>query len=326
VDAWTRRLTATVAVALVAVLASMALARVLSDDAPEARHVAAWGDDRATCTAAAPCRSFQRALDVAPEGSEILVSGGRYGAQRLRPTPERKGSEPVVIRPAGQAPVEVAGELVVTGRDVEVRDITVAGWTVGAGASHVTMRRVRSTAGMFITSADHVRVLGGSVGPGTDYSPEIKAAEGSPIAPHDILIDGVTFHDWTRDDRSSHVDCLHVMAVDGLVVRRSRFRNCEAFALLFTSFGEAGTPRHVVVEDNDLGCCRSGFYSLQLGATSDAPYRDILVRNNRVPSGISVEDGGTAPGAGVRLMGNVGPPINPAACGLPGVEWDRCPG
>jgi hypothetical protein len=222
--------------------------------------------------------------------------------------------------------VRLDGELTIAARNVEVRDLTVAGWTTAPGASHVTLRDVRSTAGMFITSADHIRVLGGSVGPGTDYSPEIKAAEGSKVAPSDVLIDDVTFHDWTRDDRDSHVDCLHVMAADDLVIRNSRFRNCEAFALLFTSFGDAGSPRHVVVEDNDLGCCRSGFYSLRLGAPPGTRYRDVVVRDNRVPSGISIDPAGTTPGADVRVERNVGPaPAGSVACALDGVRWDACP-
>jgi hypothetical protein len=327
VDPSPRRLTSALILTAAVVAALIVPVSLLVDRgvAPTRQYVAPAGDDRADCTRSDPCASLQRALDQSEPGSEIRMAGGVYPAQTLSGA-ARRGSKRVVIRPAGRTPVRLKGELTIAARNLEVRDLTVAGWTTAPGASHVTMRDVHSTAGMFITSADHIHVLGGSVGPGTDYSPEIKAAEGSRVAPSDVLIDDVTFHDWTRNDKDSHVDCLHVMAADDLVIRNSRFRNCEAFALLFTSFGDAGSPRHVVVEDNDLGCCRSGFYSLRFGAPPGTRYRDVVVRDNRVPSGISIDPAGTTRGADVRVERNVGPgPQGSVACALDGVRWDACP-
>jgi hypothetical protein len=286
---------------------------------PELLYVAPRGDNAGRCTSSQPCASFQRALEVASREAEVLVAGGRYPAQTL--TVRRgDGAPPVTIRPASEAPVRLDGQLTISSRRLEVRDMEVGGWMATPAASHVVLRDIRSHAGMFITSASDISVIGGSVGPGSDYSPEIKAAQGSSRPPRRILIDGVTFHDWVRTRPDSHVDCLHVMAVDGLVIRRSSFANCEAFAILFTEFGNAGSPRNVTVQDNRMSCCRSGYYALLLGG--NGRYRNFLISGNSTNSSLSVAPGTTDSGANIRFVRNRSTaPFNPLLCDMPGVSW-----
>jgi hypothetical protein len=285
--------------------------------------VAPNGADGGTCTAELPCQTFAYAYSTAAPGQAVVVAGGRYPPQSIPALPGRAGRAAVVVRPASGGRVVVAGELDVFGSEVEVRDMQVRGWYVHPGASGVTLRDVESVGGMFITSADHVSVLGGSVGPGNDYSPEIKAAAGSSRPPRDIVIDGVLFHDWRRTNGVSHVDCLHVMAVDGLVLRRSRFRDCEAFDVLLSVYGTAGAPRNVVVEGNDLGCCRSGYFSLMLAGRPGAPFRNVRVLDNRAARGFAIQPGSTTATSRIRFHGNVAPTFSSANCGMPGVVWDH---
>jgi hypothetical protein len=186
----------------------------------------------------------------------------------------------------------------------------------------VTFRNIESTAGAFVTSASDVSAIGGSVGPGVNYSPEIKDDGGSSLPPRRILFDGVIFHDWTRNDNSSHVDCLHVMAVDGFVLRNSRFRNCEIFDVLFTRFGTTGSPRNVVVENNFFSCCRSGYYSLLLANGHGEQWSNFLIRNNSTDKPMSLGEGSTTARSRVVFRGNIGPYFNTLDCRAPGVSWD----
>ena len=200
-----------------------------------------------------------------------------------------------------------------------IERLAVRGVTVGPGARHVRLRNITDTAGLFITSADDVDVIGGSVGPGHDFSSEIKAVEGSARPPRRILIEGVTFHDWTRRDPASHVDCLHVIAVRGLVLRANRFVNCEAFDVLFTTSGDA--PH---------AAARRGREQLLLAAAGRATtrwrsrtppgavYRDFLIRHNSSDNSYSVGEGSTVAGSNVRFIANVGPSFNPAPLRCPG--------
>lgn len=286
---------------------------------PELLYVAPRGDDTGRCTRTQPCASFERALEVASREADVVVAGGLYPAQTL--TAHRSSRAPqVTFRPAPGAPVRLEGQLTISSRRLEVRDMEVGGWMATPAASHVVLRDIHSAAGMFITSASDISVIGGSVGPGSDYSPEIKAAQGSSRPPRRILIDGVTFHDWIRTRPDSHVDCLHVMAVDGLVIRRSSFANCEAFAILFTEYGDAGSPRNVTVQDNRLSCCRSGYYALLLGGSGR--YRNFLISGNSTNSSLSVAPGTTGAGANIRFVRNRSTaPFNRLLCALPGVTW-----
>ena len=319
-------LVAAVAVVAVACAAVLAL-RGGDDHAPAPPRppthpltIAPGGTDDGVCGPRSPCATFSRAFAVARPGDVVDVRPGSYEAQLLSPDGRPSTSKPVVFAGPPQGGATIDGELEVGAHAVEFRDLTVRGVIAHPGADHVTLRRIRNQAGLFITSASNISVIGGSVGPGVNFSPEIKAAEGSRIPPRNILIDGVTFHDWTRTEADAHVDCLHVLSVDGLVIRRSRFVRCEAFNLLFTSYGLAGPPRNVVVEDSDFSCCRSGYYSISLG-TAGANFRNFVIRRNRANKDFSVDEGTTRPGANIRFEGNHVPYANPVLCSRPGTIW-----
>jgi hypothetical protein len=290
-------------------------------DGPAARFVAPDARRACDCSRRDPCASLARALDVAKPGEVVEIAAGTYPEQQLTGAARPPSGRPVVFRPASGARVEIGG-LVVGAQDVELERLEVTGLYVDARARDVVLRELTVKGALFITSAARISVLGGSVGPGTDVSSQIKAESGSTTPPRDIRIEGVAFHDFTRSDPSAHVECLHVMAVERLTLRGNSFSNCEAFDVLFTKFGETGSPRDILIENNTFSCCRSGFYSVFLGGGHGEIWEDVLVRNNSADRGFSVSQEAVGPRARVRFLSNVAPGVNPLLCGLPGVEWD----
>ena len=250
--------------------------------------VSSSGSDRNGCSSSAPCASFDRAYHVALPGAVVSVAAGSYPAQVVTPDPSKLAGPDVVFQPAGA--VSLAG-LVITGSHVEVDNLTTAGWYVNQGASFVTLRNLTATGSVFITSASNVSVLGGSAGwgPGQYVSngSQIKTASGSTTAPSNILIDGVTFHDFRKTPGSfDHVDCLHILSGNGITIQNSRFVNCEAFDILFTVFGASGSPTNVLVQNNVL-LQSQGYNSLLLGGGHGEVFINFMIRNNSSPQSIS---------------------------------------
>ena len=277
---------------------------------PAELSVAADGSDSGPCSSAQPCATLGAAYQKAHAGQTIVtIAAGHYPLQTIEsgdPTDAAR-SGLVTFRPSAPGSVEL-DELVVDAPNVQVTGVRTAGWTILGGGSHVTLRNVESTAAVFVTSARNVRILGGSVssvGQPVVNGSQIKAAEGSSTPPRNVLFDGVSFHDMLRAPGSSdHVDCLHVMAVDGLIVRRSRFWNCEAFDILFTVFGDAGPPHNVLLENNFFQCCHSGYYAVQLGGGHGERWSDFELRNNTADSSLNVNVASTVTGP-IRIVGNL---------------------
>ncbi|MEA2659841.1 MAG: hypothetical protein QOF64_2440 [Candidatus Binatota bacterium] len=322
---------ALVLVLLLAVFGVGALAHVHKPRHGDSRIVSATrflsptGVDRGGCRRKKrPCLTFNYAYQEAMRGEIVEVAAGDYADQTITSNAVKTGSGRVIFRPAEKAKVSL-GKIRVEASNVELRNMRTPEWYAAPGSRNLVFRNIRVKGAIFITSASRISVIGGSVGPGTNFSPEIKAAAGSTVAPRNILIDGVTFHDWTRTDLSAHVDCLHVLTVDGLVVRNSRFRNCEAFNILFTQYGDAGPPRHVVIENNFFDCCRSGFYSVYLSGqpalNGGSPFRDFLIRFNSANKGFAVGETTTDAASDVRFDSNVAPIPNRLLCAWTGVSW-----
>ena len=281
--------------------------------------VSPTGSDRNRCSVARPCASFDRAYRVARPGDIVIVRGGKYKSQRIPvDSTKERSTRRVVFRAAKGERVQLSW-LEVHGKHVSFERLRSNGWYVKPGAQDVVFRNVTTTDSFYITSASDVSLIGGSVGPGVDKSPQIKACTGCPTPPRNILISGVRFHDWVRQTPGTHVDCLHVMAVDGLVVRKSRFQNCEHFDILFTRFGSAGTPENVRLENNVLSCCRTGYYSVYLGGGHDEVYRNFMIRNNSTDKAMAVCSDCTILGD-ITFYSNIAPSIS--GCDTPGVHGD----
>jgi len=103
-------------------------------------------------------------------------------------------------------------------------------------------------------------MIGGSVGPGVDYHPQIAPSNGWQGQGMNFVFDGVWFHDWTRTSTSVHTECLQVAGTTNMVIRNSKFSNCAVFDLSFTSYNNAGRVTNLLMENNFFDTAVSGGY------------------------------------------------------------------
>jgi len=274
-----------------------------------ALYVSPSGSPTSNCSQSSPCANLDRAYHLAQPGQQVQILAGTYPSQLVRVDTSKTSQSNVVFQGVGS--VSLSG-LRILASHLEIRSVTTNGWSVETPAADVTLRNVTSTSAIFITGASDVSVLGGSAGPpqGTYLSngSQIKATSGSTVPPKRILIDGVVFHDFRKAPGSAdHVDCLHILSGDGITVRDSRFANCEAFAILFTVLGTAGPPTNVLVENNFLECCASGFYSLSLGGGHGEVFTNFLIRNNSTDKPMTTSTANTL--HNVVFRNNIAPSI-----------------
>jgi hypothetical protein len=249
------------------------------------------GDDGGSCSKDEPCETISRALKKAHAGGEILLGSGSYPAQALRGAPDPDGTRPVVVRPAPGAQVRT-GRLAIHTKNLELRGLRMTGWYAYADAGRLTLRddHVRW---FFVDSASDIRILGGTVGPSDAIDPQIRAADrdGAPV-PRNILIDGVTFHDFTtRTDPSAHVECLQFGAGRHVVVRRSRFVNCADHSIFVGAWGGTATVKDFTFEDNRFLGVDKGYYSLRVASDDPTRTSDIVVRRNSATMTMRIDPG-----------------------------------
>ncbi|MEZ5098366.1 MAG: choice-of-anchor Q domain-containing protein [Thermoleophilia bacterium] len=163
----------------------------------------------------------------------------------------------MVFRPAPGARVRT-GELSIKGaRDVEFRGfeaddlfiVPLNGPDGGPRPENVAFRNM-TTRFFFVRSGKRVSIVGGSVG-GIDeaISSTIGTYPGLPVS-EDVLIDGVTFHDVTRDaNPTGHIECLFVQESDRVVIRRSRFTRCDVMDVYVNDI-LGGTITNLTIENN----------------------------------------------------------------------------
>jgi hypothetical protein len=244
----------------------------------------------------------------------VQVQAGTYPAQTVNPAGK---TSPVVIRPVTGASVVIGG-LDVYASHVEFQDMTTYSLYAHEGADDVTWRNMTDRGGLYIRSASNISIIGGSIGPGDNISNFITAAYQSTTPSRNILLDGVTIHDFTRSDPSAHVDCLAVDDVDGLTIRNSTFRTCEAFDIIFGEDNNSGRgARNVLIEDNRFDCCESGYYSVFF-ANFEGPG---IFRDNSANKSITVATDGSA--RNLRISRNVLPYLNERLCRVPTVRFDH---
>jgi hypothetical protein len=295
--------------------------------------VSVGGSDAGRCTSARPCRSFDRAYRVARLGSLVVVRGGRYPDQTL----EGEGAKArlvartrnVVFLPARGARVRVA-ELEVRVPHVEFRNMRVEKYKARYdvrdprqySAGDLVFRSIR-THHFSLNSVQHVRVIGGSVGPnsgassGTGRWPQDGVFIGAyPIdrhPPRDILIKRLNVHDIRAPDSSAHSDCIQFTAGVNVRILQSRFRNCEHADLMIKA--DQGPISGFRIENNYLGRTLSAFYSINLYQTSRG-CRDVRMRNNTALQNIRLDScwGG-------RMTGTIQPSMTRHTCSQARVKF-----
>jgi hypothetical protein len=231
--------------------------------------VALNGSDQNPCTTSAPCATFDRAYRQASPGQAVFVAGGSYPKQRINVDTRKNGAgADVVFLPAGGSTVKVAG-VSIAGSHIELRSLQTK-WAVVPGANSVTLRNVISDGAISITGASNVSVLGGQVYSPVPVSSDPVIASLYGLVPTNILIDGVTFHDF-RDvgpGQLHHIECLQVGAAINLTIRNSTFYNCATHDIFIRSWGNLNnTPNpltNIVIQGNTLAATTVGYYAMQI--------------------------------------------------------------
>jgi hypothetical protein len=217
---------------------------------------------------------------VARPGQTVEVAPGTYPGQTISVDPSKTSPDDVVFQSAPGRTFTVGG-LDVYGNHVTFRDFAVNGdWTTYTGTDDVTFRNLDVHGAIFTQSSSNISVIGGSVGGIQDYKPLIGSW---PLGTHNrnIVIDGVRFHDITRTNSSVHIECLLVGGVDGLVIRNSRFENCDVFDVSIAELNDSGPVQNVLIENNFFDGS-NGFYSLFFNDES-ASISNVVVRYNSSP-------------------------------------------
>jgi hypothetical protein len=282
--------------ALAVLLSATAITTSATATTAPALRVALWGSDANPCTQVAPCKTFNRAYRAAAPGDTVEIAAGSYPAQTITPDPAKTtATSRVIFRPAPNANVQVVG-VTVTGSHLELRDM-VAVWAVQARPTSaprdVVIRNVTSPGAVYISGARAVSILGGQI-----YSPRPVASDSQISSvygnvPTNILIDGVSFHDFVDvgPGQYHHIECLQIGAGINLTIRNSRFRNCATHDIFIRSWGTANGNQHpltnVALENNLLEPVLGGYYDFQFmdDLWTGVPAASLLFRNNTVVGG-----------------------------------------
>ena len=281
------------------------------------------GSDEGPCTSSAPCRSFDRAYQIARPGDVVEAAGGSYPSQTL--TAKRGARSPyVVIREAAGQRAVVGGRgetincigfagashVLVAGFETPYVDVqgdpSQCGVGVGReGTHHVTLLDL-DVGGVWV-GADDVQVLDSDIGPNVNEGGTPTAVSGDDEDDSErVLFQGNEFHDYTSVD-GNHQQCFAAWSGQRVTVRDNRFSNCETFHLWLVA--ERGqTISRYVIEGNTF---RQPDPSIGISATikvgdHGGALENVLLRDNKVLiGGIYVVQGYDEGGTGdIRLLDN----------------------
>jgi hypothetical protein len=305
-----RRLAGVVPVALgvLAGVSGSGSAMALRGGAAAPLVISVNGSDNGPCTASAPCGSFAAAYRRAQAGQTIKVLAGAYRDQVISVDPQKVSPRHVLLTAAPGAKV-VLDKLTVSARHLTIRGLTLRDyWHIDPGAADVSFVAVHT--GIFtIRSSSGISVIGGTVGPWDSNNlgedPQVGDWDRSLPSPSHILIDGVFFHDITRNrNPAAHDDCLQFEAGVDVTIQNNVFTRCGNDADVYIR-GDFGPVSDFLIQNNVFGPNES-YFSLRLSGQSGPapPCKNFLVRNNTAL--VPMWSDCTAIGdKGVRFLGNV---------------------
>ena len=269
------------------------------------------------------------AVSSAASGSTICVASGSYGAMTWTGGTSRTSK--VIVKPASGATVTFTGTLTINGSQIEVQNISLAGqlYQINGPASDIQMTNV--TAGHFIIEANgtsvaqNITIKGGSIGPWNSYPDNWIVSGGGSSPNKNIMIDGVTIHDFEiaySQLSTTHFECLQVWAADGLTIQNSTFKNCSVFDIFLQSAGsgQPPAPTNVLIQNNFLDCCSYsdvGYrpnLSIEMATDhGEGSWNNVTIRNNSGDDGIAVGTGVAATFSGDVIENNILPSLGFAA-------------
>src|SRR4051794_9227728 len=307
-------------------------------------YVSTSGADANACTAAAPCKSFDRAYHVAKPGDTIQVAGGTYPAQTITiDTSKVSATADVVLLPAPGASVTVDGDLGVYGSHLDVRgsaapanfkvhNLVVFG-TAGANtAQHDTFENLDG-AGFEIGPASFITIKGGDWGPnyvcGGGGTVENKVGPDGAITnqwPSNIVLDGLRIHDQNSENLNScHMGGLFLISGGPITLRNSTFSRTVVYDIQIQNFTTAsccgmnyGPVHDLTIENNWFGTPVTGLADPSGGNAGDNQpdvqfdprngecWKNVLVRFNSFTNGPDLGFDNPPCFQNVRVLANVG--------------------
>jgi chitodextrinase len=293
-------------------------------------YLSPTGSDGSPCTASAPCKSFDRAYQKAQLGDVVQLAGGTYPNQLLHAAnakaPETALADLVMFRPAPGAAVKV-GNLDIRVPHIEFRDMEIAKFKARYyvldpdlyASGDLTFRNVK-THHFSLNSVQHVRVVNVDVGPNRNPENGDWPQDGIFVGTYpqdardvtDILFDDVYVHDVTEPTSDAHSDCVQFTAGIDVIIRNSRFEDCEHADLMIKA--DQGPIDGFLIENNFFDRTLSAHFAINLYETSRG-CRDVLIRNNTALQNIRSDacSGGT-------MTGNIQPSMASHACSAANVE------
>lgn len=299
--------------------------------------LATGGSDSAACSAAAPCKTLNRAYQVAAPGDIVQLAAGSYGNQTIERDTGLTSSEDVVFRPTAGASVTL-GSVTVYGSHVTLQGMQATDLTARVtdpyrfDVSDITFRDMDAR-NFMVMSASDVNVIGGDYGPASDCGGPYggsnnsirRFAENGAPNPRNVLIEGVRIHDIiSMDFGPCHIEGLAIFAGEGVTVRNSKFWGNSVYDIFLQS--NSGPVSKVLIENNWFaspvgeGGTGSGSSALAFSGGS-GDFANSTVRHNSVNGYISFDDNGANPAyTNFRAVGNIGQPTY-GSCSLRGVVY-----
>jgi hypothetical protein len=287
-------------------------------EAAATRFVKVDGSDSGSCSATAPCRTFNRAYEVADPGEIVDVAGGTYPTQRVEYDSSKTSSEDVYFRPAAGAAVKIAGDIDAYGSHVTFMAMQASDTDIPydgpATVSDVTFWGMDGR-NFTIDSGTQINVIGGDYGPASSCGGSYGGGNNGirmnrpGVMPSDILIWGVDVHDIQSYDLvQCHIECLIVGAGENITVRGSRFWNCSIFDIFLQPFN--GSISDVTLENNWFAAPTDPNGRVNSGRAVEfsggGPWRNLLIRHNSVNTAINLNDGAANPQyENARMIGNI---------------------
>lgn len=211
-------------------------------------YVSPTGNNGNSCSApTTPCQTIDGAYQKATGGDTIQMAAGSYAQQTVN---SKAPASDIVVQPATGASVRLNGLTINGATRLEIRDLTTGGFNVNMNSNYVTLRNVTVNGGLFYMGGSNISMIGGSVGPGVDYHPQIAPNNGWQGQGVNFVFDGVDFHDWTRTGAGVHTECLQVAGTTNMIIRNSTFRNCAVNGLQITEYNGSGAPKNMLIENN----------------------------------------------------------------------------
>lgn len=322
-----RRLAATVAVAVLVPAGAYALVAAAGHSQPAARAaggpallVGPDGSDTRCSRDAGICGSLRGAYARAKPGDVIELAPGSYPLQHL---PQRDlGGRPVVVRAAKPGTVSLAG------LDVNTGSVTIEGvrLTDGLSAQPGRSEPPSSIAGITIRDvhmpwafiyADELRLEGGSVGGFNACDPRnledgIEIWERDGVPTNGVTISGVLIHDVDGGSDGTcrgtaaagrHVDCVQILGGQSVTIRNSIIAGCATSGVIARPY-EGARLGPVTIENNAFGRVLHPGSAIDLGDSEggDACTGPMIVRANTIVAG--GVNGGCA-GTSITVSSNI---------------------